>query len=112
MNRSIDTILEYFSKIASEKQVISPVEMVDASMYMAILIGDENDKLFDMQQKVAQMKVDFMDSGDNATKARMKVEATDEYKECHKQKAKIEQVEEFIRISKLRARMASNEMNL
>lgn len=110
MERSIDTILQNFDERVSTKMPISPDEWVTAAQFITVLMGDETDKLYELQQKVAQVKVVYIEEGDSVAKAKAKVEASDEYKEMCRQKAKIERIEEFIRVSKLRARLLQDEI--
>lgn len=90
-------------------QIVSPSIWVDGALKLAVLLGDENDKLFNLQQEVAKEKVKLIEKGDSVSKAKTKVEAMDIYKECHIQKAFIERITETIRISKLRARLTEDE---
>jgi len=90
-------------------EIRSPSVWVDGALRLAVLLGDENDKLFNLQQDVAKEKVKLMNEGDSVAKAEAKVEAMDIYKECHIQKAFIERITETIRISKLRARLVDEE---
>lgn len=104
-----DTILSTMKGWVEEKQAISPSLWIDASAKLVVLMGDESDKLFDLMQKVAQMKADYLTEGDTSAAAKTKVERTDEYKDMLKQKAKIDRIEEFIRISKIQARLRDQE---
>jgi len=104
-----ETILGFLKDSIENKKAISPSLYVDAAQKLVVLLSDEHATLFDLQQKVAQMRTDLMEQGSTAAKARILVEATDEYKEFQLQKAKIERIEEFIRISKIQARLKDNE---
>src|SRR3990167_5829854 len=99
-----DLILEWMKEQVEQKTQLSPSLYVDASAKLAVLIGDESDKLFDLEQIVAQKRVEFIEAGDSVSKAKVKVEASDEHKFARKQKSKIEQILELIRVAKLRAR--------
>ena len=90
-------------------EIRSPSVWVDGAQHLAVLLGDENDKLFSLQQEVAKEKVKFMDEGDSVAKAEAKVEAMDIYKEYRIQKSFIERISETIRIAKLRARLTEDE---
>lgn len=90
-------------------QVIGPHEFIDAAQKMNSLLGDEHAKLYDLQQKVAQMKAELIANGDKATTATIKVDASDTYKEFCLQKAYIGRIEEHIRLAKLQSRLASEE---
>lgn len=103
------TIISSLKKWVEEKKIIDAHTWVDAAQKLNVLIGDEHDKLFHLQQKVAQKKSFLMIEGDTAAAAKIKVEATDDYREMQKQKAYIGQIEEMIRIAKLQARLKDNE---
>lgn len=105
-----DVILDTMRGWVEEKHPISPSVWVDASAKLNMFLGDERDKLFNLQQKVAQIKVDYLSEGDTSAKAKTKVEATDIYREMLTQKGRIEQITEFIRIAKLQARMSNDEI--
>lgn len=113
MNERItaDSVIEWLSAQVAEKHVVGPHVWMDAAQKLTVLLGDEHDKLFDLQQAVAQMKVAHMEAGGTAAKAKVKVEATDEYKAMCRQRAKIERIEEMIRVSKIQARMKDNEQS-
>lgn len=107
---TIDLILDTLTKWVEERTPISPDLWVDSAQKLVLLSGDEADRLYELEQKVACMRVELLTGGMNATGAKMHVEASDEYKEARKLKAKIGRIEEIARISKLRARLASEEM--
>ena len=106
---SVNSIMAYLQEQVENKMPLSPSIWVDAAGKIAVLLGDENDKLFDLQQKVAEVKIGHIARGDSVAKAKALTEATDMYKEFHKQKARVEQIAEFIRIAKLRARISVEE---
>ena len=108
--RSIDTILEWFESTVSAKLPIPPTKWIEAGEFLNVLIGDENDKLAELEQKVAQEKLELMKGSESVAEAKMKIEATDIYKEAKKQKNKINQIIEFIRLAKLHARIYSEEL--
>jgi hypothetical protein len=102
-------ILAVLEKWAAEKQPIDPGSWVEAAMKLSALMGNESDLLYEMEQKVAGMRVALLEEGKSATDAKMRVEASNEHKEARKQKAKIDRIVETIRLAKLRSRMASDE---
>ena len=106
---SVNTILDWMRDNVESKTPISPSLFVDAAGKLVVLIGDENDKLFDLQQKVAMFKSNLIASGHSVAKANVESQALDDYKELCKQKAKVEQIWEFVRIAKLRARLTEGE---
>lgn len=107
---TIDLILNWLKESVQEKRPIDAHIWVQASLKMNVLIGDENSKLFDLQQEVARLKILRIESGDSVAKAKVYVEATNEYKAMKKQEAKIDQIQEAIRIAKIQARLADTEM--
>lgn len=104
-----DTIIDFLQVKVEQKEPISPSVWLDAAQKLNVLTGDETDKLYDMQQKVAIKKVSYIEAGKSVSEAKSLIEATDEHKEMMKQKAKVSRIEEFIRIAKIQARMKDNE---
>ena len=100
-----DLILNFLKEQVENKIPVAPSLWLDAAQKLTILSQDENEKLFELQQKVAQEKVDYITKGDSVAKAKAKIEASDTYKFMQMQKAKIERIAESIRISKYQARM-------
>jgi len=108
--RSIETILEWFKATVEAKKPIPPTAWVEAGEFLNVMIGGENDKLAELEQKVAQEKLVLMENSKSVAEAKMKIEATDIYKEAKRQKNKIAQIIEFIRLAKLHARIYSEEL--
>lgn len=107
--QTADDILTVLEQWAREKRPVDPTMWVEAAQKLVTLMGDEADKLFRMEQAVAQMRVELLEGGQNATQAKMRVEASDDYREARRQKAKIGRIEETVRLAKLRGRMANEE---
>lgn len=105
-----DKILSWLQKKVEAKEEVAPATYLDASLKLSVLIGDEEDKLFDLQQRVAECRVVLIESGKSAVEARMRTEASEIYKAMMKQKAKISRIFEFIRIIKIRSRLKTDEM--
>lgn len=108
--RSIDTILKWFSETVQAKKPIPPSAWVEAGEFLNVLIGSENDKLCELEQKVALEKIHLMEASKSVAEAKMKVEATDIYKQAKQQRNKIVQITEFIRLAKLHARIYQEEL--
>ena len=108
-NITADTILQWFKSAVEEKKILDPDLWLDAAHKLVIFLGDEEMKLYELQQGVAELKLKFYEEMEKpmVASAEMKVEATDEFKEYKKQNAKINQIEEFIRIAKLRVKISS-----
>ncbi len=111
MERTVDTIIEYLEESVRLKRPVSPGEWLDACQFLSLLMGDETDKLLELQQKDAQAKLDLMEAGKSAAHAKIAVEASENYKCTKRQEAKIDRVVEMIRISKLQARMRMDEFH-
>ena len=103
-----DTILQWFKSAVEEKQVLNPDLWIDAAHKLVVFLGDEEMKLYELQQQVAEKKLEFYNAMDKpqVAAAEMQVEATDIFKEYKQQKAKINQIEEFVRIAKLRVKVS------
>jgi predicted oxidoreductase (fatty acid repression mutant protein) len=106
---TIDSIIAWLQDVVESKKSIAPQAWIEISQRANILLGDESDKLYELQQKIAQEKVSCMESGKGVSECRMRAEATDDYKESQKIKAKIERTIEMIRLSKLQARLRDEE---
>lgn len=107
---TVDTILNWLKDQIEQKHPISAEVFLDSASKLNMLIGDEQGKLFDMQQKIARMRNALLETPDmSVAKAKSIIEATDEYKEARIQEAKIKRVEESIRISKKQATMSQSE---
>ena len=104
-----ETIVKFLRDSVEQKIPLSPSVFIDAATKLTVLLGDENDKVFNLQQKVAELKVELIETGNSVAKAQALTEATDIYKEYMIQRARIENINEFIRIAKLRARLTEEE---
>ena len=106
---TIDNMLSELSNKVKEKHFMSAHQWVDTAQKLNVLIGEEHDKLFDLEMDVAQRKVEFLQQGETVASANLRIDATELNKLTKKQKAKIKQVEEMIRIAKTQARLKDNE---
>lgn len=107
---TVDKILDTLQIWVEDKQPISASVWIDASMKLTVLVGDIQDELFLLEQKIAQKKLEFIESGDSVAKAKVKVEGLDEFVQANRLAAKIDRVTELVRISKLQARMSDDNM--
>ena len=83
---------------------------IETAAKLNLLLGDEMDKLAELHQKVAQLKLMFLESQDkkiNVSEAKVRVEASNEFLEWKKQDLKCRRAEEFIRIEKKMSDVAS-----
>lgn len=108
-----DTIVNTLKQSVENKLTVPPSWWIDAAQKLNVLLGDEHDKLFNLEYRVANMKVAILEEDEkrNVSAADVKVKASEEYKELRKQKAKVDRIEEFIRIAKIQARLKDNELN-
>lgn len=107
--QTVDDILSVLNDWAANKMPIDPHAYIEAAMKLQALVGNESDLLYEIEQKVANMRVALLEEGKSAVETKMRVEASDEYKTARKQKAKIDRVTETIRLAKLRSRLAADE---
>lgn len=105
-----ETIVEFFEKSVQQKRVVDSHTWIDGAQKLNALLGGEHDVLFQLQQKVAKMRVELLSGGAKVGYAKMVVDSSDEYREMQTQKAKIGRIEEMIRIAKLQARLKDSEM--
>lgn len=105
-----DTILDFLKEKVATKSPLNPEMWLDAAAKLNLLLGDEMDTLADLKQKVANIKLEFLERSEkrNVSEARLRTEATEEYRLMKKQEAKCDRIEEFIRIAKLMARKEGN----
>lgn len=110
MENTIDSILHAFEEMASKKIPLSPHQWLEGSAKMLALVGNEQDRLFDLESVLAKYKSDLMMNDEmTSSKAKILAEARHEYVESRKLKAKIERVFEAIKIGKVMARMSQEE---
>jgi hypothetical protein len=107
---TVDTILSIMKEKVENKEAQFDTEFwLSSAAKLNLLVGDEQDKLFELQQVVAKLKLQWFESQEkrNVSEAKLRVEATEEYKEMRKLEAKIKRCEEFVRIAKKMADVAS-----
>lgn len=107
-----DTIIEYLKNAVEQKLPIPPTVWLDSAVKLNLLLADEQEELFNLQQKVAQLKIDYLQDDDkrNVSKAKMMVEASDDFRLMKTQQAKIDRIIEFIRLAKVQSKISSEEM--
>lgn len=101
-------VLDYFTDLAEKNQVIPPDAYVRGAEKMNVLLQVEQDKLFELEQKVAQMRANLVMNGQTSAYAKIVVEASDEYKQARQQKALVERGMELIRLAKKHAQIVSD----
>lgn len=107
-----DTIIGWLNEQVTNKYPISPTTFLDAAVKLNLLLADEQEELFNLQQKVAQLKIDYLQDDDkrNVSKAKMMVEASDDFRLMKNQQAKIDRIIEFIRLAKVQSKISAEEM--
>ena len=100
-----DKILFELKKAVEEKKIIDKDDWLTIAFKLNSLLIDENKRLYDLEQKVAQMKLGILKGQDkrNVAAVELEVQASDLYREMREQDAKVSQVIEFIRIAKKRS---------
>ncbi len=107
--RTLETVLRDIGEMVENRIPVGPEQWLQAAQFLNLFLEGETSKLYDLQHKVANNKLTFLESDPkrNVSQANLKSEATEDYRDMKKQEAKIEQIVEFIRISKMQARMAN-----
>ncbi len=84
-------------------------EFIEIALRLNLLLGDEHDRLADLAQEVAKIKLMWLDSQDkkNVSEAMLKVEADPKYLEYKKQELKVKRIEEFIKVCKKMSSVAN-----
>lgn len=108
---SVDTIIGWLTKQVQEKLPIDPSTWLDAAMKINVLLQEEQEKLFALEQEVAKIRNMAIEGGDTVAKAKSRVEGSKEYLEARKQKSKVERAIEMIKISKVYARTSKDIFN-
>lgn len=102
-NITVDTIIDFLRDKVEKKQAeYDPKVWIEAGLKLNLLLGAEQDKLADMYQEVAKLKLMWLEGQDkrNVSEAKVMVEASPEYTAWKKQDMKCRRVEEFVRLTK------------
>lgn len=107
MEITSDTIIEYLKEAVEQKKNLNPNIWIDAALKLNLLLGDDIAVLYDLQKKVAEIKLNFLSQSEkrNVSEAKMRVETTEEYREMKLQESKCKRIEEFIRLAKIQAKV-------
>ena len=108
---TIDEILSYMEEVSQKRMVLPPSKYLDLVEKLNALRGDEDDRLIELHQEYAQVKVENLNQGKSAAVAEAIAKASDKYKAYKKQEARCERITEFIRIEKIRSRLKDTEFN-
>lgn len=97
-----DSILETLKRRVEAGNVIGKDEWLDEAFRLNALLLDESKKLFELEQKVAQLKFSILQAQTkrNVAAAEMEVALSQTFYDMRLQDAKIDQVKEYIRIAK------------
>ena len=111
--RTVYTIIDSLKEIVEKKEVVHPTWWIEAAEMLNLLLGDEQSKLFVLQQQIAQSRKGILEGQikRNVSEANLVVEASDEFREMRILEAKIKRVQEQIKIAKVHARLASDELH-
>lgn len=104
-----DFILNTLREAVENKKAQFDAEFwIDAATKLVLLLPDDQDYLFTLEQEFMRKVDDFYKEMDKPTMARAKDKAkmTEEWLKYKQQQAKVKNVEEFIKICKARARVA------
>jgi hypothetical protein len=109
---TVESILGTMKEWIEQRAVIKPSTWVDASAKLNVLLSDEHDRLCQLEQAVATLKLAYLDADTdhNVSAAKARIEATDAYRLMREQRLLCDRVVEFIRIAKLRSRLIDAEM--
>lgn len=109
---TVEMILDFLQTKIEERSPVAPSVWIDAASKLNVLLGNEHDRLCELMQQVATLKLHYLESDEkrNVSAAKTRVEASDVYREMCQQQLLCKRVEEFIRLSKLRSRLMAEEM--
>ena len=107
--RNSRSIIEYFTKETKEGKVIDHHEWMQAAKMLSVLIGTEREHLFELQQIVAKIEYQMVETGATSAKAREYVKTRMEWLDAKKQESFVKQIDEFIKIAKLHARLSQSD---
>lgn len=105
----IQETIQQLEDLIKNKVPLSPSGWLDIIGRIVVEMGDETDKLYGLQKKIAREKAVIIMAGKSVAEAKTIVEGSDEYEEMQKQKAKCLKIEELIRIGKLQSKLKEGE---
>lgn len=104
-----ELIVSTLQKWVKEKRPVSPMQWLDAGLKLNVLIGDEQEKLWDLKMKVSQEQFKVTEQGWTSAKAKAYSESTQDYHDMKLQESRIKQIEEMIRLAKKFAQLKADE---
>lgn len=105
-------ILDEMQERVENKIPVDPSWWIDASSKLMVLIGDEHDKYYELEEFINKKKAEYLRDGESAPRATILVEALPEHRLMRRQKAYIEQIVEFVRLAKKRSSLGNEEYRL
>lgn len=105
-----DDILSWFKEQSEQKVPLDPLRWLEASTKLESLSGDEEDKLIELEYKVAKLRSVYLDQCGAAAKAKVQVEANPLYAEMRRQKSKCEQIKQMVQLGKHWARIKNEQL--
>lgn len=105
-----DNILAWFKEQSEQKVPLDPLRWLEASTKLESLAGDEDDKLIELEYKVAKLKSIEQERLGAAAKAKVAVEANPIYVEMRKQRSKCEQIKQMVQLGKHWARIKNEQL--
>lgn len=111
--RTIDSIISDLRSKVEKREVVHPSWWVESAEMLNLLLSEDQDKLFGIQQEIAKERYEILKSQTkrNVSEANLIVESTDKFREMRTLDAKIRRVQEQIKIAKIHGRLASDELN-
>lgn len=109
---TVYTILGKLQEWIENRVPIPPSKWAEAAQKLVVLLGTEHDRLCQLEQAVAVLKLSYLDADPdrNVSAAKTKIEAQDVYRLLREQSLLCKRIEEFIRISKLQSRLQAAEL--
>jgi hypothetical protein len=106
-----DTIIGWLKDSVEHKRPLSAALWLDAALKLTVFVGDEQGKLFALEQKVAEAKVACIDGQDkkSVALADVMVRTLPVWLAYRTQEAKVEQIQELVRVAKKQAELSSWE---
>lgn len=107
----LQEVLAELEGYALKSEVVAPSAYVDCAQRLISLSGGATDKLIELQQKVAQMKLYVMKGQEkrNVSAAELEIQASDEYAEMRRAQALVDRIQEQVNVSKVYARIKAQE---
>lgn len=106
--KTVQEVMEYLETIAETNDVVPPQEYVRCATLISLMLQNEQDKLYLMEQEVAKKRAELVMKGETAAYAKIVIEASDEYTEARKQKALVERALEVIKLAKKHAQLVGD----